>query len=811
MADCRSKLKKEFSKVDEDYINDVVSNFEEALTKYPDSQGYRNASEDLINDMVANLSNKRIQARLNVIRSASNLSFYNSARAKGLAIDQAIGAKLRGGNALIEGNRNSTDAKVSANTGILLTSLVGQLRRADLLEIAQRGELDSQIEEAMVRISKNQNMEGLPDAAVRVARVYHNINKMRLDMLQSSGANIRNLDTFVMNQSHNSDSIFRAGVKEWSRDILPLLDMEKTFGNSANSDEFVSQFLNSAFKDITEGKFEFNAFREDDLGLSTKSKFNQITFKSRKIHFKPGSLVKYNEKYGNGKTILENITAGSYKDGRNAAVISDWGVNPEKALDQDIKTARKILQKDMQGLEGDELLGAQKELDKLSSNERLIKATLSQIQGRLNSAVQNKATSLGDSIGALEQMSKLGSVLLASVTDIPTASTIVSATTGKNLLQSYGDIVADAARFITNKEDRKRFGEYMGLFFDEVNGDIHKRFGGQGMDGNRAGTMTRMANSFMRLTGLTNFTESMKAATVTVFSRELADSSSKSFDQLNPRLRASLGLFNIDKNDWNIIRKNIVKTKRGNIIPVEGLEGSLKQKLAAYYVDHAELGVPTPNARVKVLLNQGLEDNTAAGAAIRMISRFKQHPMTIMANVVPRVALSNPEKSGVKLTDLARGQGDMQNFVGLVLGTTVFGYMGMVATDLAKGESPSDPANLDVWAKAFVRGGSAGLMGDFMFAEYDKQYRSLASDLLGPTIGGTGTQVAEIFAKAVRGKDVSRQLINTTLRQIPGQNHFLLRGALDTLVFDQINESLNPGYKLRKKRRLREQNKDILF
>jgi hypothetical protein len=110
---------------------------------------------------------------------------------------------------------------------------------------------------------------------------------------------------------------------------------------------------------------------------------------------------------------------------------------------------------------------------------------------------------------------------------------------------------------------------------------------------------------------------------------------------------------------------------------------------------------------------------------------------------------------------------------------------------------------------AFLRGGGAGIFGDFLFTEYDQAYNSFTGAAAGPVFGQLDVASAG-FAKAIRGEDPTQELSKTLLNNTPFINLFYIRPVLDYFVIWNIQEMCSPGYVDRMAESVEEQGQEFI-
>jgi hypothetical protein len=141
-------------------------------------------------------------------------------------------------------------------------------------------------------------------------------------------------------------------------------------------------------------------------------------------------------------------------------------------------------------------------------------------------------------------------------------------------------------------------------------------------------------------------------------------------------------------------------------------------------------------------------------------------------------------------------------------GTTVFGYLALVAKSTAKGQTPPDPTKPETWVKAMMQGGGLGIYGDFIFGEFNKYGQSPVGTLAGPVFGEvenllrTYSKVKDAETIEDAKSEMKAYLARTVINNTPFQNIFYARAVLDYLFLHQLQESVNPGYLSRLEERI---------
>jgi hypothetical protein len=352
--------------------------------------------------------------------------------------------------------------------------------------------------------------------------------------------------------------------------------------------------------------------------------------------------------------------------------------------------------------------------------------------------------------------------------------------------------------------------------------DVHARFGA---NDSGPGKMAKAHQFFFKLNGMQWWNNSQKTGLARMLAADLAVYANRSFDKVPPETQRLLKLYDIDESDWNVFlqlvdqaqdgRKYVVASKvdelSNDVIDsiIRNKEGTLditdklrqdfrdkfRTKINMYYADSADAAIPTPGARERAIMNQGLPRGTVLGEAIRMIMQLKGFPITYITKGLTR------QKAHAGYYGVAK----------MMVGSTVMGYLSICLKDVLRGREPREvflgngDFNTKLLQQAFLQGGGAGIYGDFIFNEYNRYGRSFQETLLGPTAGAID-DVAKIFGKFASGDVPTQKLTKLALENTPFINLFYTKLALDYLFLHDLQELAKPGFLRKMEHRI---NKDF--
>ena len=610
-----------------------------------------------------------------------------------------------------------------------------------------------------------------------------------------------------------------ASRQEWVAFVKPLLNKEKTFDGKP---EGVSEddYLGNIFTNLVTG----NHTKTSDLNSIDGSQYFVDGFpgpknlaksmsQSRVLHFENGAAsYKYSKQYAR-MTLSEGVLSGFTHDAQSIALLETFGTNPKSMFERIIKDLKDT--KDINILR--------------KLNERSLRNQFAELDGTTRQKGISKnflgmdVSFAGISAGwrMIQNMSKLGFATISSFSDISTKAAFINANTERGVFSSYARAFIDVLEGFQGKK-RKELGYLLGVGVDNMLNDVHARFGA---NDSGPGKMAKAHQFFFKLNGMQWWNNSQKTGLARMLSADLAGYSKLSFDKVPPETQRLLKLYDIDENDWKVFSQLVEKAEDGrnyvfaskvdelsnDVIDsvIRNKEGTLditdklrqdfrdkfRTKINMYYADSADAAIPTPGARERAIMNQGLPRGTVLGEAIRMIMQLKGFPITYITKGLSR------QKAHAGYYGVAK----------MMVGSTVMGYLSICLKDILKGKEPRSvflgdgEFNTNLLKMAFLQGGGAGIYGDFIFNEYNRYGRSFQETLLGPTAGAVD-DIFKIFGKFASGDVPTQKILKLALENTPFINLFYTKLALDYLFLHDLQELAKPGFLRKMERRI---NKDF--
>lgn len=245
---------------------------------------------------------------------------------------------------------------------------------------------------------------------------------------------------------------------------------------------------------------------------------------------------------------------------------------------------------------------------------------------------------------------------------------------------------------------------------------------------------------------------------------------------------------------------------------LSGMYGRMKELIIDKSLNRPEL-------RTRYFLGQGLSPGSVPRILMDTLTMYKGFAVQATANVFDDVTQGN---GWVGAKDYFTSKRGIVGAARLIAATTIAGYFTMTAKDYLDGKTRRTffkddwTPNTEVFMAAMARGGGLGVMSNFLFDDYDKNFRTFSSTLVGgPVLGQLDPIVASLSAArnaALSGDEVQAQDFQTAganqLKRLPVPylNLWYTRPFLNYLVMYNIREMLSPGVLERQEKRTEDQN-----
>jgi hypothetical protein len=239
----------------------------------------------------------------------------------------------------------------------------------------------------------------------------------------------------------------------------------------------------------------------------------------------------------------------------------------------------------------------------------------------------------------------------------------------------------------------------------------------------------------------------------------------------------------------------------------------LETKVRTYLVDRVDYAVPSPGAAETKYVTLNTRAGTPIGEAVRLLMMFKSFPITILKKGMGREVYGRGANT---VTEWMMHDGKGKFYLAqLIAMATIGGYLSSVVKDAIKGRTPKPLVKdgqivMSTLNDAALRGGGLGVMGDLLFSEYDRQYRSFLGTMAGPVVGQLDP-IADMYTKLRQGENIAPEATKFARDNTPYANLFYIRPVLDYFVLWNLQEAMKPGSLRQMERTVEEKNQQGFF
>jgi len=244
----------------------------------------------------------------------------------------------------------------------------------------------------------------------------------------------------------------------------------------------------------------------------------------------------------------------------------------------------------------------------------------------------------------------------------------------------------------------------------------------------------------------------------------------------------------------------------------------LALQLATTYTDRAGYAVPMPGARVRAMLfGKNFQPGTPINTALRLLYQFKIWPADMVTRAWEREIYGTI------------GDGKYDRAAGLVeaaVAAIVFGTASEAVRDAIQGKDPLAKLRehpIASMVEGAQRSGFGSLVGDFLLGQFDRHGFSAVASLAGPTYAQIDTLMGILHGEgdsaigALLGQEGEHkgqhpwrsratELMKFSRDNTPFMNLWLTSWATNALIWNRLQEWINPGYLQRSEQRQRQQS-----
>jgi hypothetical protein len=619
-----------------------------------------------------------------------------------------------------------------------------------------------------------------------------------LQRFNDGGGKIRAREDWALPHHHSQARIALAGADAWIEKTFPKLNRDRYLADNGarmGDDEMVL-FLRAAYETLSTGGV--NGLEPGAAGREAmRANYHAA---AREIHFKDAdSYLEYQRDFGE-RGLYDVLTGHVRSMADSIAMVETFGPNPDHTFQHFRDQAQRSMTMANPVAKGK----IEKQLVSLDN-------LFNWVSGNTLPVASERLANGFDTLRKWLVASRLGSAVISSLPDEAT----MQLTAHVNNIDGMRVIRNELAALNPANQLEKRMAQRAGLALQTMIGSLN-RFGDESLKNTVA---TKVATSSMRASGLNALTEARRRAFGTEMMSALGhlvhevDTPGK-LDVHDHRILLSKGITDTDwqvwkraeREDWGNGNDTMLTPESIYRIPDAALEGlggpevtpqqlrrGAATRLLGAVLEETNMAIVEPGSRERAALFSNLQRGTWKGELTRSIFLFKTMPIAMLIRHWER-GMSGPD---------AKSRAGY--IAAMVATTTVMGMVALQIDEMLKGRDPvnvnpfAGKAGARNWVRAFLKGGSLGLYGDFLFSESTQHGQGPLASALGPVAGAAEEAFGFTqgnLVQLMQGKDThaGAELIKMARGMTPGANLWYLKAITDHLIFNQLQEMASPGY-----------------
>ncbi|HEM7081224.1 TPA: hypothetical protein ACNH4J_003540 [Acinetobacter baumannii] len=659
-------------------------------------------------------------------------------------------------------------------------------------------------QELVQKIVRERFGENTGDAlAKKISDKMGDVFETMRDRFNRNGGDIGKLDNWGLPQTHNLEKIAKAGKEAWVNKAESLIDTRQYVHE--NGDYYSQQEIRSLLE-YTYDTLSSDGANKIEVGRQATgggtSKVTNRHGESRVLHFKDAeSWLEYQSEFG-GMQFVDLVEAHINGLSKDIAMVENLGSNP--------KTALKILMD----------AAAKKDWEKGIDNNATTRSRkraqimFDEFNGG-NSPQSQVLANLGLAYRSMNVASMLGGTTIASLADQATIAKNASVH-NVSYRKAFGGLIEQLNP--ANKADRE-LAHSLGLATEEMLWSI-ARWSDDGLTSTygKSEKLARISSGVATQVMRVSFLNALTSASKVGFTKLLMEkygrlSRSKAWNDLDVQDRDLLSNTGLDERAWQVFQlAEPVVDRKGNQlmsarsiyeIPDEKLTdfGDPKQvkdqvasQLQAHLLDEQGMAVIEAGLRERTWMTVGAK-GTITGEVFKGLMQFK----SFSASFLMRQGSRTMAQEGLK--------GKAAYAIPLMVSMTLLGGLVVQLRELLNGNDPqtiydsNDPKKAtSFFMRSLVAGGGLPVLGDILVAGTDTSGRDANSFVSGPLgsdfTGLLGLTVGNL-TQYNEGKDTNfgNEAFKFVKGKIPAQNLWYTKAAINRMVFDEMQDTIAPGYR----------------
>lgn len=648
------------------------------------------------------------------------------------------------------------------------------------------------------------------DATMRgAARAWKDVTESLRQRYNAGGGDVGHRADWNLPRDHAAVLVAK-NRERWIDDHMRWVDREQYANPDGTlmTDEQLREFLTHAsLTIITNGTNKLVPGQFQGSGMRANH-----GNEARQIHYRDAeSFIAAQQAYG-GKNLLELMIGHLDGLSRDIALVETFGPNSDLAY-------RTFADRAQQADDLRDPLKAEANAKARRKMDRLYEDVASLHEPPASAAIANGF----DTYRALNVAARLGSSVITALTDHGPAA-LTAHLNGMPVLKVFAN---ELRQLNPLNAEHRRLAQRAGLGINQMIGSLN-RWGADGLGASAtvSGKLSKWSQGaaarVMQASGMNALTMGQQRAFTATYMDTLGDMTRRhaSLDAMEPgdarRLRAQ-GVTDADwevwrlaePEDWRGMGDTVLTAAAIRDIPDAQLEAialargmtvqQVKDRAATtlmgVVLDEGQMAVIEPGARERSMMYGNFERGTWGGEIARSFWQFK----SFATGMIMRHA-----RRGMSMQT---GAGKVGYLGALMASTTVLGAMAYQLNEVATGKDPMDMGDPKFWGAAFLKGGSLGLYGDFLFADTSRGGSSPLAAIGGPIAG----DIEALFklkddVNAGESKQAGGKAVRLIKSHTPFANLWYTKAVTDHLFFHQLQEYFSPGYLRRMEKRARREN-----
>ncbi|MFW1776582.1 hypothetical protein ACG9XQ_05510 [Acinetobacter baumannii] len=659
-------------------------------------------------------------------------------------------------------------------------------------------------QELVQKIVRERFGENTGDAlAKKISDKMGDVFETMRDRFNRNGGDIGKLDNWGLPQTHNLEKIAKAGKEAWVNKAESLIDTRQYVHE--NGDYYSQQEIRSLLE-YTYDTLSSDGANKIEVGRQATgggtSKVTNRHGESRVLHFKDAeSWLEYQSEFG-GMQFVDLVEAHINGLSKDIAMVENLGSNPKTALKILMDAAAK---KDWEkGIEENQT----------KSSRKRAQVMFDEFSGG-NSPQSQVLANLGLAYRSMNVASMLGGTTIASLADQATIAKNASVH-NVSYRKAFGGLIEQLNP--ANKADRE-LAHSLGLATEEMLGSI-ARWSDDGLTSTygKSEKLARISSGVATQVMRVSFLNALTSASKVGFTKLLMEkygrlSRSKAWNDLDVQDRELLSNTGLDERAWQVFQlAEPVVDRKGNQlmsarsiyeIPDEKLTsfGDPKQvkdqvasQLQAHLLDEQGMAVIEAGLRERTWMTVGAK-GTITGEVFKGLMQFK----SFSASFLMRQGSRTMAQEGLK--------GKAAYAIPLMVSMTLLGGLVVQLREILNGNDPqtiydsNDPKKAtSFFMRSLVAGGGLPVLGDILVAGTDTSGRDANSFVSGP-LGSDFTALLGLtvgnLTQYNEGKDTNfgNEAFKFVKGKIPAQNLWYTKAAINRMFFDEIQDTIAPGYR----------------